>query len=241
MTGTWINIATVMVGGSLGLLFGPRLPERIRQTVVAALGLFTLAVGVELYLRGVAVEGERVVIPLVSLLAGGILGEWWRIEDRLQNLGGWLEARFMGGSEQDLAENRFVRGFLTASLLFCAGPMTILGSIQDGLSGDYELLAIKSVLDGFASLALASTFGVGVLFSILVVLLYQGGLSLAAASAQAFFDPVMLAEMTVVGGILLLGLAISSLMEIKKIRVGNLLPALLLAPLLAWLLGVLNL
>jgi uncharacterized membrane protein YqgA involved in biofilm formation len=240
VTGTWINIATVLVGGSLGLLFGPRLPERVRQTVVAALGLFTLAVGVELYLRGVAVEGERVVIPLVSLLAGGILGEWWRIEGRLQSMGAWLEARFVGGSAQDMTENRFVRGFLTASLLFCAGPMTILGSIQDGLTGDYELLAIKSVLDGFASLALASTFGVGVLFSILVVLVYQGGISLAAAGAQTFFDPVMLAEMTVVGGILLLGLAISSLLEVKKIRVGNLLPALLLAPFLAWLLGILG-
>jgi hypothetical protein len=241
MTGTWINIGTVLVGGSLGLLFGPRLPERVRQTVVAGLGLFTLAVGVELYLEGVAVEGERVVIPLVSILAGGILGEWWRVEERLQNLGGWLEARFVGRSGEDQAENRFIRGFLTASLLFCVGPMTILGSIQDGLTGEYELLAIKSVLDGFASLALASTFGVGVLFSIVVVLVYQGGISLAAAGAQTFFDPVMLAELTVVGGILLLGLAVSSLLELKKIRVGNLLPALLLAPLLAWLLTALGL
>ncbi|MGD8604663.1 MAG: DUF554 domain-containing protein [Anaerolineales bacterium] len=241
MTGTWINIGTVLVGGSLGLLFGPRLSERVRQTVVAGLGLFTLAVGVELYLEGVAVEGERVVIPLVSILAGGILGEWWRVEERLQNLGGWLEARFVGRSGEDQAENRFIRGFLTASLLFCVGPMTILGSIQDGLTGEYELLAIKSVLDGFASLALASTFGVGVLFSIVVVLVYQGGISLAAAGAQTFFDPVMLAELTVVGGILLLGLAVSSLLELKKIRVGNLLPALLLAPLLAWLLTALGL
>jgi uncharacterized membrane protein YqgA involved in biofilm formation len=240
MTGTWINIATVLVGGSLGLFFGSRISERIRQTVVAALGLFTLAVGIELYLRGVEVEGERVVIPLVSLLAGGILGEWWRIEDRLSSLGAWLEARFMGESGEGQSENRFVRGFLTASLLFCVGPMTILGSIQDGLSGDYELLAIKSVLDGFASLALASTFGIGVLFSIFIVLAYQGGLSLAAAGAQAFFDPVMLAELTVVGGILLLGLAVSSLLDMKKIRVGNLLPALLLAPLLAWLLTALG-
>jgi hypothetical protein len=241
MTGTWINIGTVLVGGSLGLLFGPRLSERVRQTVVAGLGLFTLAVGVELYLEGVAVEGERVVIPLVSILAGGILGEWWRVEERLQNLGGWLEARFVGRSGEDQAENRFIRGFLTASLLFCVGPMTILGSIQDGLTGEYELLAIKSVLDGFASLALASTFGVGVLFSIVVVLVYQGGISLAAVGAQTFFDPVMLAELTVVGGILLLGLAVSSLLELKKIRVGNLLPALLLAPLLAWLLTALGL
>lgn len=237
MTGTWINIATVVIGSSLGLVFGSKLPERVRQTVVAGLGLFTLAVGVELYLRGVEVEGERVVIPLVSLLAGGILGEWWRIEDRLQDLGAWLETRFQGQKDHQGSENRFVRGFLTASLLFCVGPMTILGAIQDGLTGDYELLAIKSVLDGFASLALASSFGVGVLFSIVVVLLYQGGLSLAAAGAEALLNPVMVAEMTVVGGILLLGLAVSSLLELKPIRVGNLLPALILAPFLAWLLG----
>jgi uncharacterized membrane protein YqgA involved in biofilm formation len=240
MIGTWINIATVAVGGSLGLAFGSKLPERVRQTIVAGLALFTMAVGVELYLRGVGVEGERVVIPLVSLLAGGILGEWWRIEDRIQGLGAWLEARFQGQADQAAAENRFVRGFLTASLLFCVGPMTILGAIQDGLSGDYELLAIKSVLDGFASLALASTFGVGVLFSIVVVLVYQGGLSLAAGAAEALLDPIMVAEMTVVGGILLLGLVFSSLLELKPIRVGNLLPALFLAPLLAWLLHILG-
>jgi len=125
-----------------------------------------------------------------------------------------------------------VRGFLTASLVFCIGPLTILGSIQDGLSGDYQLLAIKSILDGFAAMVFASTLGVGVLFSTLVILIYQGGLSLLAQQTQALFSEAIVTELSAVGGVLLLGIAVSNLLEIKPIRVGNFLPALLIAPLL---------
>lgn len=238
MTGTLINIATVIVGSVLGLLFGSKLPERIRETVIAGLGLFTFAVGIRLFIDSTGVEGENLLVPLISLLVGGILGEWWRVEERLRDIGARLEARFGGGGGVDRTENRFVRGFLSASLLFCVGPMTIIGSIQDGLTGNYELLAIKSVLDGFASVALASTLGIGVLFSVLVVLTYQGGISLLAAQAQSFFTEVMLAEMTAVGGILLLSLAIGTLLEIRPIRSGNLLPALIVAPLLIALLDL---
>jgi hypothetical protein len=240
MTGTLINIVTVLIGGTLGLTVGSRLPERMRDTVIAGLGLFTAAIGVSMFIESMNVEGENPLIPLVSLLVGGILGEWWQIEDRLKSLGGWLEAKFTRQREGVVEENRFIRGFLSASLLFCVGPMTILGSIQDGLTGDYELLAIKSVLDGFASLALASTLGVGVLFSVLVVLTYQGGLSLLAAQAQSFLNEVMLAEMSAVGGILLLGLAIGTLLELRPIRAGNLLPALIVAPLLVLVLKLLG-
>lgn len=239
MTGTIINIATVLVGGTLGLTFGPRLKERFRETVIIALGLFTLAVGVGMFIGSLDVEGENPLVPLVSLLLGGLLGEWWRIERRLKSLGASLEVRFMRGVESKEG-SRFVRGFLSASLLFCVGPMTILGSIQDGLTGDYQLLAIKSVLDGFAALALASTLGLGVLFSVLVVLTYQGGISLVATQAQTFLDEVMLAEMSAVGGVLLLGLAIGTLLELRPIRTGNLLPALLVAPLLVFLLRLLG-
>jgi uncharacterized membrane protein YqgA involved in biofilm formation len=130
-----------------------------------------------------------------------------------------------------------VRGFLTASLVFCIGPMTILGSLQDGLKGDYSLLAIKAVLDGFASLAFASTLGVGVLFSVIVILIYQGSISLLAAQLSTIVTPAMMAEMTAAGGVLLLGIAISSLLEIKKIRVGNFLPALVIAPLIVAILA----
>ena len=239
MTGTIINILTVLVGGILGLIFGARLPERVRQTVIAGLGLFTAAIGIQMFLKT-----ENPIIVLGSLLVGGLLGEWWGIEDGLRRFGAFLEKRFtrqnmVGEVSMGVVNpqgSRFIRGFLTASLVFCVGPMTILGSIQDGLAGDYSLLAIKSVLDGFAALAFASTLGLGVLFSTLVILFYQGGISLLAAQAQALVTPEMMAEMTAVGGVLLLGISVSSLLELKPIRVGNFLPALIIAPIIVALL-----
>jgi uncharacterized protein len=244
MTGTFLNIATVLIGGTFGLLFGARLPERVRQTVIAGLGLFTAGYGLLIFLRT-----ENPLVVLASILIGGLLGEWWRIEDGLRGLGKTLEEQIGSrlfvnrmsqvgpGQEQRIktssdSNSQFVRGFLTASLAFCVGPMTILGSIQDGLTGDFSTLAIKSVLDGFASLAFASTLGIGVMFSTLVILVYQGGLSLLAAQAQSVITESMMNEMTAAGGILLLGIAISSLLEIKPIRIGNFLPALLVAPLI---------
>lgn len=236
MIGTILNILTVLIGGILGLLFGARLPMRIRETVVAGLGLFTGAIGIQLFLKT-----SNPIIVLASLLLGGLLGEWWQIEERLRNLGGFLERKFTDTNSVDSHGSRFIRGFLTASLVFCVGPMTILGSIQDGLTGDYQLLAIKSVLDGFASLAFASTLGVGVLFSTIIILVYQGGLSLLAAQAQLLINQTMMNEMTAVGGIILIGIAISSLLEIKTIRVGNYLPALLIAPLIVAILNAFGL
>lgn len=233
MVGTFLNIGTVLVGGALGLLFGSRFPDRIRQTVVAGLGLFTLAYGLTLF-----ADTQNPIIVLVALLVGGVLGEWWQIEAGLARLGDWLQRRFapdaQGGS------GRFVRGFLTASLVFCIGPMTILGSIQDGLTGDYQLLAIKSILDGFAGMVFASTLGVGVLFSTLVILVFQGGISLLAQQAQSVFTAPMIAELSATGGILLAGIAISSLLELKAIRVGNFLPALILAPLIVLILAAIG-
>ena len=233
MTGTLLNIVTVLVGGTLGLVFGSRLPDRLRQTVVAGLGLFTLAYGLVMF-----AETQNPIIVLAALLFGGLLGEWWQIEAGLARLGAWLQSRFAADAEG--GSSRFVRGFLTASLVFCIGPMTILGSIQDGLMGDFRLLAIKSVLDGFASLVFATTLGIGVLFSTLVILIFQGGLSLLAQQAQAIFTEAMIAELSATGGLLLVGIAISSLFELKPIRVGNFLPALILAPLIIATLGALG-
>jgi hypothetical protein len=240
MTGTIINIITVLIGGTLGMLFGARLPDRLKNTVIAGMGLFTAAIGIQMFL-----DTENPLIVLGALLIGALLGEWWRIEDGLQNLGRILEERFTSSPEpaSDISvstSTNFVRGFLTASLLFCVGPMTILGSIQDGLTGNYELLAVKSVLDGFASLAFASTLGVGVLFSTLVILVFQGGISLLAVQLNALVTTPMLNEMTATGGIILIGLAVSSLLEIKKIRTGNFLPALAVAPLIVWILSLLG-
>jgi hypothetical protein len=238
MTGTIINIITVLIGGTLGLLFGARLPDRLKNTVIAGMGLFTTAIGIQMFLGT-----ENPLIVLGAILIGAILGEWWRIEDGLQNLGRVLEERFTSGPEPNSGAStstNFVRGFLTASLLFCVGPMTILGSIQDGLTGNYELLAVKSVLDGFAALAFASTLGIGVLFSTLVILVFQGGISLLAVQLNALVTTPMLNEMTAVGGVILMGLAFSSLLEIKKIRTGNFLPALAIAPLIVWILSLLG-
>lgn len=225
MTGTLINVAAILVGGGLGLFFGSRLPERFKRIVLAGMGLFTLALGVQMFL-----ETQNALIALGSILIGGLLGEWWKIEDGLQRLGTWLEGRFGAGPG---SENRFVRGFLTAAVLFCTGPMAILGAIQDGLTGDYQLLAVKAVLDFFASLAFASTLGAGVIFSAFVLLAYQGGITLLAAQLDRLVDAAMLAEMTAAGGVILLGIAVSSMLELKRIRVGSFLPALAVAPLLA--------
>lgn len=242
MTGTFINVITVLIGGTLGMLFGNRLPDRVSQTIIAGLGLFTGALGVSMFL-----DTQNPILVLGSLLIGGLLGEWWRIEYRLERLGGWLQSRVgkLAGGEAGEADRRerFISGFLTASLLFCIGPMAILGSIQDGLVGDYELLAIKSVLDGFASIALAASLGIGVLFSVVIVLAYQGGISLLAAQLTALFpadllENAMIPELTATGGVILIAIAISSLLGIMKIRAGNFLPALVIAPLLVWVLDL---
>lgn len=231
MTGTFLNIATVIIGGLIGLLFGARIPERVKGSVIACLGLFTASIGIQMF-----TNTENPLIVLGSLLVGTLLGEWWRIEEGLQNFGKYLEQRF--SKADDDGSNKFVRGFLTASLVFCVGPMTVIGSIQDGLTGDYNLLAVKSVLDGFAALAFASTLGVGVLFSVIVIFVLQGGISLSAAQLDSIVNSSMLNELTATGGVILLGLAISSILEVKKIRVGNMLPGLLVAPLIVWVLGL---
>src|SRR5918996_860441 len=233
MTGTLLNIATVLIGGIIGLLFGARIPDRLKETVIASMGLFVGAMGLQMFL-----DTENALIVLGALLIGTLLGEWWRIEGGLHRLGEFLERKF--SREEEDGSNKFVRGFLTASLLFCVGPMTILGSIQDGLTGDYNLLAVKSVLDGFASMAFTSTLGIGVMFSTIVILVYQGGISLLAAQLDSIVTPSMMNELTASGGVILLGLAISSLLEIKKIRVGNMLPGLVVAPFIVWILSLIQ-
>jgi uncharacterized membrane protein YqgA involved in biofilm formation len=169
-----------------------------------------------------------------SILLGGILGEWWRIEDGLEALGLWLEAR-VGGRIGGADDRSITRAFVTSSLVFCVGPMTILGSIQNGLTGDYSLLAIKSVLDGFAALAFSASMGPGVLLSVLTVLVIQGSVSLAAmlvgeAVGQVTSQTMWVIEMTAAGGVLMLGISIT-LLDLRRIRLANFLPAILIAPL----------
>ena len=232
-TGTLINVVAVLIGGVLGLLLGARLPRRMRETIMHGLGLMTLVIGFQLSL-----ETDNILIVLGSLLLGGLAGEMLRIETQIDRLGAWLERR-TGGSGEPAAEqppqgggahsSRFSHAFLTASLVFCVGPMTVLGSIQDGLSGDYTLLVVKSTLDMFAALAFASTFGPGVIFAALTVLIYQGALTLGAGWASRLLTDPMVAEMTATGGVIMLALGLG-LLEIRRIRAGNLLPALIVAP-----------
>jgi len=233
MTGTLINVAAIIVGGLLGIFFGRRFSDNIKSTMVAGMGLFTTAIGFQMFIKT-----EKPLVVLGAIIIGALLGEWWKIEERMQSLGIWLEKRVMGSSEGK--SSRFVRGFLSASMLFCTGPMAVLGSISDGLRGDYLTLSIKSVLDGFLSIAFASTLGMGVTFSALPVLAYQGSISLLAARIDSIITVAMMNELTATGGILLMGVGISSLLEIKKIRVGNFLPALAIAPLIVYVLSLVN-
>jgi len=235
MTGTAINVIAIIAGSGIGLLFGPRLSDHLKSTVLAGMGIFTAAVGMQMFLKT-----ENPLVVLGALIVGVLLGEWMKIEDWLQNLGIWLESRIPGRSTQGAA-GFFVRGFLTASVLYCTGPMAVLGSISDGMNGDYMTLAIKSVLDGFLSIAFASTMGIGVAFSALPVFAYQGAISLLAVQLSAVVNTAMMNEMTATGGILLMGIGISSILELKRIRVGNFLPALLIAPVTVNLLSFLPL
>ena len=221
LIGTWLNALTVLVGGTLGTWLGGRFPERMQETIFAALGLFTLFIGFSS-----ALATGNPLIALGSLVVGALLGEALRLDWRLEQLGVWLQ-RVLSKGEGNAS--RFVEGFVTASLVFCVGPLTIQGAIEDGLRGDYTLLAIKSVLDGFASLAFAATLGPGVLASILVIVVFQGGISLLASVGANVFTEPMVAEMTGVGGIVLLSIGLR-LLNLKQIRSANLLPALFVAP-----------
>jgi uncharacterized membrane protein YqgA involved in biofilm formation len=239
MTGTIINIIAVLIGGSLGTVLGNRLPARMRETVMHGLGLATLAIGIQLTLSQLSVAEDSLkrltfIVVLASILVGGLLGEALDLEARLNSLGQWLEARTSRSpASSDTAPtspvSTFSRGFVTASLVFCVGPMAIIGSLRDGLNGDYTLLAVKSVLDLFAALAFASTLGVGVIFSVLTILVYQGSLALASQWLAVILSAAAIAEMSAAGGILMLGIGLA-LLEIKRVRVANLLPAVFLAP-----------
>jgi uncharacterized membrane protein YqgA involved in biofilm formation len=222
MLGTFINVGAVLAGGSAGLFLHRALPQRFQRIVLQGLGLITLLLGLQM-----ALKTANIFIILGSLLIGALLGECCRLQDHLDALGRWLEAKFKRGDD-----NRFTEGFVTTSLLFCVGPMALLGSIQDGVSGDYKTLAIKSFMDGFAAMVFAAELGWGVLFSAVSVLVYQGGITLAAAPLQRVLTAAMINEMTAVGGLMIVGIALM-LLEIKRLPLANFLPALAIAPLLA--------
>lgn len=223
MTGTIINAITVLIGGSLGTILGHRFPARMQETILAALGLFTIVIAIDS-----ALVTRNVLIVLGSLLIGALIGEALHVEDRLEGFGIWLREKLVG--DQDGSGGaRFVEGFVTASLIFCVGPLTIQGAIEDGLMGDYTKLAIKAMMDGFAALAFATTLGPGVIASVIVIVLFQGGISLLAGLSSNVFTEPMITELTATGGVVLLAVGLR-LLDLKKIRAANLLPAIFVAP-----------
>jgi uncharacterized protein len=218
--GTAINVLAVLAGGSIGTLAGARLPEGMRSTAMQAIGIVTLLVGVSHFLRA-----DNVLVPLLSVILGLVVGELLDTDARLRLLGDHLEERFSKG------ESPLSRAFVTTSLLFCVGPLTVIGSLQDGLNGDYSLLVLKSALDFIAALAFASVLGWGVLLSAGTVLVVQGSLTLGAGFLDAVITGPMISSTTATGGVLIFGLGLG-LLDLKEVRVANMLPALLFAPLL---------
>lgn len=239
-SGTWINIATVLVGTAGGLGLRSRLSSNLQGIVVQGVGLLTLWLGMQMAGGLGAVQAGPIDGPILGLLAiaiGGICGEILQIEARLNAIGDWLKRRFRG-------RGRFTEGFVAASLLFCVGPLTLVGSLNNGLTGDDTLLALKAAMDGISAIALTASYGIGPGFSILTIAIYQGGLSLAAGALTTIIpepatDPRILLA-TGVGGLTVLGLGLN-LLEVSRIRVASFLPAIALAPFIyaiaAWVLG----
>ena len=235
--GTATNVAAVLVGSGVGMLVGHRLPARVRTTVTTALGLVTLLIAAQSAADVNAAElvaavgtSAPTLIVLGSLVLGGIVGSFLRLEARLESFGGWMQRRFSpSGAGETRA--RFIEGFVLSSLVFCVGPLTILGSINEGLGRGADQLLLKSVLDGFASLAFAASFGIGVMASALSVAVIQGALTGVGAVLGDVLPEAHLFALTATGGLVLIGVAVR-LLDLKPIPVADLLPALVVAPLL---------
>jgi hypothetical protein len=230
LSGTLLNVATVLIGTSIGLLAGSRVSSRLHESLTTGVGFFTVVLGVSMALRiftdPATLPGDDLAV-LAALLVGVALGELLRLHDGLEWLGGWFQRRLARGEEG--RPSRIAEGFITASLIFCVGPLTILGSLQNGLTGDTTLLATKSLLDLVTSLALAAALGPGVYLSALTVLVVQGGISGAAFLLTDVMEATTILAITAAGGMILLGVALR-LLDLKAVRVANFLPALVLAP-----------
>ena len=226
--GTLINTATVFVGGSVGLIIGDRIPDRIRTIVVQVIGLVTLGLGLSDVLKT-----HNMVFPLVGMVLGGIVGELLAIERRLEGLGEVIRRRFARNQEP----GRFVNGFVTATLLFCIGPLTILGAMQDATGETPQLYIIKGTLDGFMNVIFGAIYGVGAVFSALSIFIVQGSLTLGGSALDNLLNDRMRIELFSAGGFAVMAIGLN-LLEIKKIRLGSLLPGLVITPLLVWLFAV---
>ena len=222
LSGTLLNALTVLVGGLIGTALGERLPDRLLERVILGVGLFTLAMGMKF-----ALDTSQLLYLLGSIVMGGVIGALLGVDRRLTAFGDALQRRLARPGRTSTVSEAFV----TAAIVFCVGPLTFLGSIRNGLSGDASLLAIKSVLDGFTAIALSATLGWGVLLTIAVILVYQGGLALGAAVLAGALSELQLREMNAVGGLLIMGVGLK-LLSIRDVRVADFLPAILVAPVL---------
>jgi len=222
MTGTLMNTATVLAGTAIGLLLRSRIPEHFGSELIRVMGLFTLVIGLKN-----AWDSPELLVTLICVVLGTVIGMLLKLDDRFNGLGDAAKLRL-----GKMAEGRFTEGLVAASLLFCIGPMTVMGSIADGLKGDYSILAMKSVMDGVTSMAMASTMGVGVGFSAIVVLLVQGTITLAAGFLEPIMTELMIAHITAAGGLILMGLGFNLSLK-AGIKAGNMLPALIVAAIAA--------
>ena len=230
LSGTILNAVAVAIGATIGLVAASRVSARLQESLTTGLGLFTLVIAMSMGLQVFTDPGARPedgLAVLGGLLLGVAIGEWLRLHDRLEALGAWFQARLARGDRP----SRVAEAFVTTSIVFCVGPLTILGSLDNGLRGDVTLLATKSLLDGVASVAFAAALGAGVYLSILTILLVQGGIALGAFLLADVFDPVTILVVTSLAGVTLLGVGLR-LLDLKQVRLANFLPGLVVAPLL---------
>jgi len=225
MLGTGVNAAAIAVGALVGMTLRKGIPTRYKDTVMQALGIAVALIGIKM-----ALQSKNELIVIISLAAGAVVGEALRIEDVLERLGEKLQSAFNSN------DSDFVKGFVTCSLVYCVGAMSIMGALESGLTGQHKILFAKSLLDGISSIIFASTLGAGVIFSGLSVLLYQGGLTLLAGTVKVFLTEAVIAEMTSTGGLLILAIS-ANILGLSKFKTGNLLPAIIVAAVLAFLSG----
>ena len=223
MIGTLVNAVAVIIGGSIGMLLKKNMPERVTTIYFQAVGLFTIAIGIVM-----VIKMDHILIVVGSLAIGSVLGEWMNLETGVDKMSNFLKKKLRIGNDE------FSEGLITSFLLFCIGSMTIIGALDEGIRGSHELLFTKSLMDFFSAMLLASAFGVGVVFSSIPLLIFQGAITLIAMGASTFFTPELIQGLTSVGGILLIGLGIN-ILEIKKLRIINMLPSLVVVVLLLWI------
>jgi uncharacterized protein len=223
MTGTLVNVAAIIAGGSIGILFKKQLPQKVIDVVFQGIGLVTFCIGVFMFLKS-----EWLIVVVLSILAGAITGSLLELNTRIQQSTRIVRKKFKNSGEH------FAEGITTAFLLYCMGALTILGAIDEGLGNGSELLLTKSILDGFASIALAAALGIGVIFSVIPLFIYQGGITLLAMYLGSFFDVAIINELSATGGVLLCGLGLN-ILNIAKIKVMDMLPAILYALIFAYI------